>query len=288
MSVDLEIIDGIGPMRARSRAWAAAGQRVGLVPTMGALHEGHLSLVRASAAECDRTVVSIFVNPTQFAPGEDLERYPRDLEGDAAMLAPLGADAIFTVAADAMYPKGYETYVVQETLFGPLCGLFREGHFRGVATVVSKLFNVVEPKVAYFGRKDAQQCVVIERLVEDLNFDVSLRFLATVREPDGLAMSSRNAYLSPEDRERATALYRALSRAREEFEAGERRVAPLLAAMDEVLESVPGLGLEYREIVDPRSLVALERIESRALCAIAARVGASRLIDNVILGEPDP
>jgi pantoate--beta-alanine ligase len=264
--------------RARRR-----DQRIGFVPTMGALHEGHLSLVRASAADSDLTVVSIFVNPLQFGPDEDFESYPRDLDGDCARLEAAGAGLVFTTTPAEMYPDGFRTYVVQEELPDTLCGPFRPVHFRGVTTVVTKLLHIVRPHFAYFGQKDAQQCVLIERMVEDLNFDCEVRVGPTVREPDGLAMSSRNAYLSPEERRKALALHRSLEEARRLFHAGERRSAAIFEAMDRIFTGVPELHLEYRQIVDTRSLRDIDTIEDRALVAVAGRLGRTRLIDNTIL-----
>ena len=283
----MQVFDSIPEMRAFLEEHRRAGKRIGLVPTMGALHDGHLSLVRASVAECDVTVVSIFVNPLQFEPHEDLERYPRDLEGDARLLEPIGASAIFTAAVDAMYPEGYRTYVVQDGLYEPLCGGSRPGHFRGVATVVSKLFHIIWPHAAFFGQKDAQQCIVLKRMIDDLDFPIEMRVVPTSRETDGLAMSSRNLYLNEKRRAEAPSLYRALTRAREMFDAGERSTAKLLAGMDEVFAAVPDVEVDYREIVDLKSLQRIDVIEDRALAAVAAQLGPSRLIDNLVLGGND-
>jgi len=277
-------IDTIEAARRFGREARANARRIGLVPTMGALHEGHLSLVRAAVAATDVAVVSIFVNPLQFGPSEDLAAYPRDLDRDCAKLAPLGVAAVFALRAEEMYPEGYRTYVVQEGLGDTLCGKFRPGHFRGVTTVVTKLFHLVQPHVAFFGRKDAQQCIVLRRMVKDLDFDLEIRALPTVREPDGLAMSSRNAYLSPGERRDALVLSRALEEARRRFAAGERRAAAILEAMDRVFAEVPAVRIEYRQIVDLEDLHDLEAIGERALVAVAGRVGRTRLIDNVVLG----
>lgn len=281
----MKLLTEVQAVRDAMRAVRSDGATIGLVPTMGALHDGHLSLARASVDHCDVTAVSIFVNPLQFGPNEDFERYPRDFEADAKRLEPLGVDYVFTMTPEDMYPSGYCTYVVQEGLFEPLCGEFRPGHFRGVATVVTKLFLLVQPHAAFFGQKDAQQCIVLKRLVDDLGFDVDVRVVPTMREPDGLAMSSRNLYLSESRRRDAASLYRALSAARSLYEAGERDTAPMIAAMDEVFAPIDDIVVEYREIVDPVSLQRIDRIESRALAAVAARLGPSRLIDNVVLGS---
>lgn len=281
----MKLLTEVKAVRDAMRAVRSDGATIGLVPTMGALHDGHLSLASASVAHCDVTAVSIFVNPLQFGPNEDFERYPRDFEADAKRLEPLGVDYVFTMTPEDMYPSGYCTYVVQEGLFEPLCGEFRPGHFRGVATVVTKLFLLVQPHAAFFGQKDAQQCIVLKRLVDDLGFDVDVRVVPTMREPDGLAMSSRNLYLSESRRRDAASLYRALSAARSLYEAGERSTAPMIAAMDEVFAPIDDIVVEYREIVDPVTLQRIDRVESRALAAVAARLGPSRLIDNVVLGS---
>ena len=280
----MKILDGIAAAQAHFRDVSASGRRIGFVPTMGALHEGHLDLVRAASAESDYPVVSIFVNPLQFSPGEDFDRYPRDLEGDAARLEPLGVKAVFTAPHEEMVPPGFRTHVIQEGLFEPLCGGFRPGHFRGVATIVTKLFHIVSPSVAFFGQKDGQQCIVLKRMIDELSFDVEMRVVPTRRESDGLAMSSRNAYLDPALRARATVLYRALASARERFESGQRETAPLLEAMDDILNAEPEFRVEYRDIVDTRDLTRLDRVENRALAAIGGWLGPSRLIDNVVLG----
>ncbi|MGN6215759.1 MAG: pantoate--beta-alanine ligase [Solirubrobacterales bacterium] len=262
-----------------------AGQTIGLVPTMGYLHEGHLSLIRAARAECDLVVMSLFVNPTQFGPGEDLERYPRDEERDLRLAAEAGADLVFAPPVEEVYPDGFATQV---EVAGPLTEVLdgdpsRRGpeHFRGVTTVVAKLFNVVAPDVAYFGQKDAQQALVIRRLVRDLDFPVRIEVLPIVREPDGLAMSSRNAYLEPADRERASALSRALDAAERGARAGSLGMG--LEAARRELEGV-GIEPEYLEARDAETLERVHALEDRpVLVAVAARVGAARLIDNVLI-----
>jgi pantoate--beta-alanine ligase len=250
---------------------------------MGALHEGHLALVRASAAECAATVVSIFVNPTQFGPGEDLAAYPRPWEEDRALLERAGADLLFMPSEAAVYPRGYRTFIEVEGLSGLLCGAFRPGHFRGVATVVWKLLAIVDPDRAYFGAKDAQQLVVIRRLVRDLLGRWEIRALPTVREKDGLAMSSRNRYLGPEERAAAASLFRALSAGRELLEAGERRPGPVVRAASEVLGREPLVRPEYVALVSVDDLLPVSEARGDLLLAIAARVGKARLIDNFAL-----
>ena len=264
------------------------GQTIGLVPTMGYLHEGHLSLIRAAQAECDLVVMSLFVNPTQFGAGEDLDRYPRDEERDLRLAGEAGADLVFAPAVEEVYPNGLDRFATYVEVTGPLTDVLdgdpgRRGseHFRGVTTVVAKLFNLVGPAVAYFGQKDAQQAVVIRRMVRDLDFPVRIEVLPTVRELDGLAMSSRNAYLSPEDRERATALRRALAAAERGARQGGLGVG-LEAARREL--AAAGVEPEYLEARDAETLEPVERIGDRpVLVAVAARVGAARLIDNVLI-----
>ena len=270
--------------RGRVRLWQREGLLVGLVPTMGALHEGHLSLVRASVAECDRTVVSIFVNPAQFGPGEDLARYPRRLESDCRLLESAGTDLVFAPTDAAMYPPGFCTYVVQERLIDRLCGAFRPGHFRGVLSVVAKLLNIVPADRAYFGRKDFQQCVVIRRMVEDLNLPVRVRVMPTVRERDGLAMSSRNEHLAPAQREQAVCLYRALTAARQLFQAGERSAQRLIEEMRRVIAACPLARVQYIEIVVPDTLDPVDRVSEGSVAALAVYVGEVRLIDNLPFG----
>ncbi len=271
-------------MRAQSRAWRAAGQTVGFVPTMGYLHEGHLSLVSLAAERCDHTVVSIFVNPAQFGPGEDLGAYPRDPEGDLAKSAAAGAELAWVPPTETMYPPGYQTRVEVTELSKPLCGVSRPVHFGGVATVVTKLFNVVEPDLAMFGEKDYQQLQVIRRLVRDLDFPIEIVAGPTVREPDGLAMSSRNAYLSAAERSQATCLVRGLREAWRLFDEGQREAAPLLETVRRTVASAP-LGREdYIELRDAETLEAVERVEARAVLALAVFFGKARLIDNTVLG----
>ena len=268
-----------------SRKARAGGLRVGLVPTMGALHEGHLSLVRMARSKSDTVVVSIFVNPTQFGPNEDFAHYPRDLDGDLALLERESVDVVFVPPVEEMYPAPCVTWITVEGLSDRLCGKSRPGHFRGVATVIAKLFNIVEPDTAFFGQKDAAQVAIIKRMVRDLNFPVKIEVGAIVREPNGLALSSRNAYLSPDQRKQALVLYRSLTRTKNLFTAGERNVKKLVAAAKNEFAHEPGIRLDYFEIVDPDDLTAITTIGQPALVAVAAFVGTTRLIDNLLL-EP--
>jgi pantoate--beta-alanine ligase len=250
---------------------------------MGALHEGHLSLVRAAKAVCDAVVVSIFVNPTQFGPTEDLAKYPRSFERDCQLLKQEGVDLVFAPTTDEMYLRGEVTWVAVESLSEKLDGRSRPGHFRGVTTVVSKLFHIIEPDLAFFGQKDAAQVAIIRRMVRDLNFPVEIRVCPIIREPDGLAMSSRNAYLNPEERQRALVLRRALLRVEKDFQKGERAAATLGRAARKIFADQPAVRLDYFEIVDPDTLDAVDCVSQPALAAVAAFVGATRLIDNTIL-----
>lgn len=280
----LEILKTPPAMRARSDAWRAAGKRIAFVPTMGYLHQGHVSLLEEGRRRGDALVLSIFVNPTQFGPKEDWSRYPRDLDGDLAKAEAAGVDAVYLPDATAMYPDGYQTYVEVEQLQQGLCGASRPGHFRGVATVVLKLFNVVQPQVALFGAKDYQQLQVIRRMVRDLDVGTEVVGMPIVRERDGLAMSSRNSYLSPDERQHALALSRALDAARQALAAGERQAATLLAAARRVLDAAAGVRLDYLELRDAESLTLLDgAIAKPAVMAVAAFVGSTRLIDNQVL-----
>jgi pantoate--beta-alanine ligase len=257
---------------------------VGLVPTMGFLHEGHLSLVRAARAECASVVVSIFVNPTQFGPSEDLAAYPRDLPRDLALLEQAGTDLIWTPTPEIMYPPSYQTWVTVEGVTRHLEGEMRPGHFRGVTTVVAKLFNAVQPHKAYFGQKDAQQALVIRRMVQDLNFPLEVVILPIVRETDGLAMSSRNAYLNPAERQAALVLSRGLKAAQEAFDAGERDAEKLRFIVADIVNAEPLARLQYVSCADSQTLQEIEgSIPSRALLSMAVFVGKTRLIDNLIL-----
>jgi pantoate--beta-alanine ligase len=258
---------------------------IGLVPTMGALHDGHLSLVREARRMCDVVIVSVFVNPTQFGAGEDFERYPRDLTGDTTKLADYNVDYIFAPPSEEMYPKGYATYVTVEGLSDALEGVARPGHFRGVATVLTVLFNTIRPDFAFFGQKDAQQTLVVKRLVRDLAFDLEVVVLPTVREQTGLALSSRNAYLTPEQHQAAAVLYRALAQAREVYNEGERNAKRLAETVRSRVEAEPLARLEYVAVVDADTMEKYDRIpeERPVLIALAAHVGRTRLIDNIVL-----
>lgn len=269
-------------------AWrAAATGRLGFVPTMGALHEGHLSLVRRARRECDHVAVSIFVNPAQFGPHEDLQRYPRDLPRDLARLAAERADLVFTPTEPMIYPEGFSTWVIVERLAERWEGASRPGHFRGVATVVLKLLHLVRAERAYFGEKDYQQLRVVERMVRDLNVPTTIVACPTVREPDGLAMSSRNAYLSPVERRAAAVLWRALTAARAECAKGERRGEALRRLVEEMIGREPLARLDYVAVADPMTLEPVERIaDGGAICCLAAWIGQVRLIDNLLLAPP--
>jgi pantoate--beta-alanine ligase len=273
----------ISEMRAECRAARHGNQRLGFVPTMGALHDGHLSLVRAARASCDVVAASIFVNPTQFGPNEDLANYPRTLERDRELLESKGVELLFVPAIDEMYPAGAATWVTVEGLSEKLDGRSRPGHFRGVTTVVAKLFHIVEPDAAFFGQKDAAQLAIIRRMVRDLNIPVEIVPCPIIREPDGLAMSSRNAYLDPQERQEAPVLHRALARVREMWEAGEHDTAKLIAAGRSEFAAESSVRLDYFEIVDSASLESTEKAGRGSLVAVAAFVGATRLIDNIIL-----
>jgi pantoate--beta-alanine ligase len=279
----MQIVKTINEMTSHTRAVRGRGARLGLVPTMGALHEGHLSLVRAARGEADVVVVSIFVNPTQFGPHEDFARYPRDLDRDYALLEREGIDFVFVPSVEEMYPSENVTWVTVEDLSDRLCGKSRPGHFRGVVTVVAKLFHIVAPDVAFFGQKDAAQVAVIRRMVRDLNFPITIEVCPIVRETDGLALSSRNSYLSPEERRSALILYRSLMNTRKRFEAGERDTAKLIAAAKQEFAGQADVQLDYFEIVDPETLEAKAVVADPTLVAVAAFVGKTRLIDNILL-----
>ncbi len=274
--------------KASLRAWRAAlpgGQRLGFVPTMGALHDGHMSLMAQSRAEADVTIASIFVNPLQFGPNEDLSRYPRPIEADIAKLEAAGVDALFLPSVEDMYPAGASTLVEETLVSGPLCGAERPGHFRGVTTVVLKLFNLVQPHVAIFGQKDAQQCAVIERMVRDLDVPVDIRRGAIVREADGLALSSRNVYLSPDDRAAAPLIHQSLKAVAAAYEGGETDTARLSAIGMAILAQSERISPQYWEVRDPESLGAITTVGARgALLAVAAKLGTTRLIDNLVIG----
>jgi pantoate--beta-alanine ligase len=276
----VDVLETIGAFR---QARARFG-RLGLVPTMGYLHAGHLSLVRQARAECGAVAISIFVNPTQFGPREDLSRYPRDLERDLALLRHEQVDLVFAPSVAEIYPDGFSTFVDVRGVTEMLEGAVRPGHFAGVATVVCKLFNIAQPTRAYFGQKDAQQTVVVRKMARDLNMPLDVVVVATMREPDGLAMSSRNVYLSAEQRRAATVLFRALSAAGERYAAGERDAEALRLAMRAVLDTEPLASAEYVSVADTLTLQELDRVgQAGALCSLAVRFGNTRLIDNMLL-----
>jgi len=282
----MELIKTIRQMQDWSEAKRVQGQRIGFVPTMGFLHEGHLSLMRYARGQSDHLVASIFVNPLQFGPKEDLAQYPRDLDRDLAMMQTIPVDAVFHPEPEEMYPPGYQTRVEVTEVTRGLCGAFRPGHFTGVATVVLKLFNIVRPHLAVFGEKDYQQLVTIKRMARDLDLDLTVEGRPTLREPDGLAMSSRNVYLSPDERRSALALSESLRLAQEMVTAGRRDAAEILTAVRERIESRPHNKVQYAALVDPAGLEAVTGIDNRAVLALAVFTGRTRLIDNAVLTAP--
>jgi len=286
--MSLTILHTAAEMRNAARGLRGAGKRLGFVPTMGALHEGHLSLVRAARSSCDAVAASIFVNPTQFGPTEDLAKYPRSFERDRELLEEGGVQLLFAPTVEEMYPPGTATWVTVEGLSEKLDGKSRPGHFRGVTTVVAKLFHIVEPAAAFFGQKDAAQVAILRRMVHDLHWAVEIIVCPIVREPDGLAMSSRNAYLNEQQRRDALVLYRSLQRVKQLVDGGERDAGKLLAAGRQVIAEKDSVRLDYFEIVDPDTLDAVANLTRGALVAVAAYVGTTRLIDNIVLGRAIP
>jgi pantoate--beta-alanine ligase len=286
--VDMEIITRAARMQSVVEKLATEIRPIGFVPTMGALHEGHLSLIRAARRMTDAVVVSIFVNPTQFGKGEDFNRYPRDLARDADTLTPLGVDYVFAPPVEEIYPRHFSTFVTVEGLSDELEGAARPGHFRGVTTVLTVLFNIVRPKFVYLGQKDAQQTVIVKKMVRDLHLPVEIVVVPTVREPDGLALSSRNQYLSPAERRAAPVLYRALQKAEEHFASGERSARRLVRAMEKEIQREPLAQPDYIAVTDTERLAPLDDLSHRsALVSLAVRFGSTRLIDNVILNDED-
>lgn len=279
----MELLRSISEARRFVAAQKKQGKSIGLVPTMGYLHEGHLGLVNSARQQNDVVVVSIFVNPTQFGPQEDLDRYPRDFEKDCNSCTQAGVDAIFSPTAAEMYPERFHTWVQAEKITETLCGASRPGHFRGVATVVSKLFNIVQPDRAYFGLKDFQQAVVIKQMVQDLNMPLEIVTVPTVREADGLAISSRNEYLTDEQRTSAPVLYRALKIGRRLVESGEQNACTVREAMIKEIESQPNTRIDYVAVSDPETLAPVDKIENRVLLAMAVWLGNTRLIDNILV-----
>jgi len=276
-------ITKIKEMKTVVKELKSKGKTIGFVPTLGYLHEGHLSLVRSSVQRTDTTVVSIFVNPTQFGPKEDFKDYPRDIKKDIKILKREGVDYLFLPDTEEMYPQGYKTYAEVQDLEEKLCGLYRPGHFKGVCTVVLKLFNIVNPDSAFFGQKDAQQAIILKKMVEDLNLEVKIEVLPLVRDEDGLALSSRNEYLNSEERQAALALPRSLQEAKKMIKEGERRAAVIIEKMKEIIGKEPLAKIDYVEIVDLDELDPVEEIEKEALVALAVFVGKTRLIDNMII-----
>jgi pantoate--beta-alanine ligase len=281
----MELIHTVAWMRQVAAEARRSDCPLGLVPTMGALHEGHFSLVREAKRQCSPVVVSIFVNPKQFGPSEDFQKYPRTLDADRAALENLGVDYTFAPAPEQIYPSGFRTAVSVEGLSDKLEGRSRPGHFRGVTTVVLKLFEIVQPRFAFFGRKDAQQVRIIRQMTGDLALDTEIAVCPIVREPDGLALSSRNAYLSAGDRRAATVLYRSLDALRREISAGDRDVVHLVATVRKIIEAEPGVALDYAEIVDADTLEPVMALRKTCCALLAARVGNTRLIDNALI-EP--
>lgn len=279
----LEQATTVAEVRAAVAQARRQGKTIGLVPTMGALHEGHASLLRAARRESGFVVATLFVNPTQFGPSEDLSRYPRPFEHDVQVCETEGVDLLFHPAADVMYPSGFRTYVEVHDFQNVLCGMSRPTHFRGVTTVVLKLFNIVQADVAYFGQKDAQQARIIEQMVYDLDVPIELRICPIVRDPDGLAMSSRNQYLDAAQRRNATALHRALESVRQRIAAGERQAAPLVALARSILDATPGVRVDYVAAVSWETLQPLTTLHGRVLVALAVYFGTTRLIDNLLL-----
>jgi pantoate--beta-alanine ligase len=279
----MKVLKTIDEMKTWSRKVRQDRKTLGLVPTMGYLHEGHLSLARQSMSTCDRTVVSIFVNPKQFGPNEDLDTYPRELEADRRQLERLGVDALFLPTADDMYPKGFQTYVHVEEITDQLCGKSRRKFFRGVTTIVLKLFHIVQPHSAFFGEKDRQQLEVIRKMADDLNLDVEIIGLPIIREPDGLAMSSRNKYLGKAERKTAQSLHEALQQAQQLVAQGESSVATLRSRMRTIIEREGQAQVDYISVCDPQHFEELEEIQGKAMIALAVHVGKARLIDNCLI-----
>lgn len=282
----MQVIGSVAALRQRLGEPRMAGKRIGLVPTMGFLHDGHLSLVRAARQACDVVVMSIFVNPKQFGPNEDFESYPRDMERDLRLARDSGVDVVFTPAVSEVYPDGFQSEVSVRGLTAWLCGASRPGHFDGVTTVVAKLFNMVGPDCAYFGQKDYQQATVIRRMVTDLNMPLTIVMCPIVREPDGVAMSSRNAYLSSEERRAARVLSRALQVAESRIAEGVRQAQPIEAALREVIAAEPLARLDYAAVCDPQTLAPVEKLPETVLVALAVHIGRTRLIDNALYTVP--
>jgi len=279
----MEVAETIESIRSLVKAARSGGGKIGLVPTMGALHIGHISLIEAAVKECDFVVVSIFVNPTQFGPGEDLEKYPRPFEDDLEICRKAGVDVVFAPTPEQIYPGENLTWVNVEKLTEPLCGQFRPGHFRGVTTVCAKLFNIVAPDIAFFGQKDAQQAIVIKRMAADLNMPLEIVVCPTVREPDGLAVSSRNQYLTAEQRKDAAHIYKSLQKCRQMIDAGITDTRKIAVEMRDILQQASSIKIKYVSIVDAETLGNIDRIAGKVLTAVAVRIGPTRLIDNILV-----
>ncbi len=279
----MEVAETIESVRSLVKAARSGGKKVGLVPTMGALHVGHISLIEAAVEKCDFVVVSIFVNPTQFVPGEDFKKYPRPLEADLEICKKAGVDAIFVPTPEQMYPAENITWVSVEKLTESLCGQFRPGHFRGVTTVCTKLFNIVAPDIAFFGQKDAQQAIVIRRMVADLNMPLEIVICPTVREPNGLAISSRNKYLTERQKKDAANIYKSLQKCRQMIDAGVTETTEIITGMSKILQQVPSIEIEYISIVDADTLRNIDRIAGKVLAAVAVKIGPTILIDNILV-----
>ncbi|MEA1935430.1 MAG: pantoate--beta-alanine ligase [Thermodesulfobacteriota bacterium] len=282
----MKIIESVKEMQEFSESLRNSGKKIAFVPTMGYFHHGHLSLMEEGRKLGDCLIISIYVNPTQFGPGEDLEKYPRDFESDGKLSEDVGVDVIFYPPDSEMYPEHYQTFVDVERVTNNLCGLSRPGHFRGVTTICAKLFNIVKPHVTVFGKKDFQQLVTIKRMVTDLNMDMDVVGMPTIREADGLAMSSRNTYLKEEERESALSLSRSLKLAKELYDNGERNAGKIIDETKKFIEGHPHTKIDYVNICDTTTMNDVEYLESEAVIALAVRVGAARLIDNYVFGEP--
>lgn len=279
----MKIIDSVSRMSGFSKLLKKEGKTIGFVPTMGCLHDGHLSLARAAKKHTDTVVMSIFVNPIQFGPREDFDKYPRDFKRDEELARSVGVDCLFYPSVKDMYPSGYAAYVAVEGLSSLLCGVPRPGHFKGVTTVVAKLFGIVRPDIAYFGQKDAQQAIIIKKMVDDLNMGVEIKMMPTIREPGGLAISSRNIYLSGSGRSDASVLSRSLEKAEHMIKNGEKNSKTVMAAIKDMIKEKPSVKIDYVSIVDTKGLKAVDAIGGEILIAIAAFVDGTRLIDNVII-----
>ncbi len=282
----MKVARTIQSVRKLVKAARAKGKRIGFVPTMGALHIGHVSLIEAATHNTDFVVVSIFVNPTQFGPGEDFERYPRPFDEDLEICRKHGVDVVFAPTAEEMYPKENLTWVNVEKLSKLLCGQFRPGHFRGVATVCAKLFNIVTPDIAFFGQKDAQQAIVVKRMVADLNMPLKILVCPTIREPNGLAMSSRNQYLTAKQKIDAALIYKSLQKCEELIQAGVTATAEIIGQMRKILDEIPSAKIEYVSIVNAETLQSIDKITGKVLAAVAIKIGSTRLVDNILVDAP--